>query len=57
MRAAAQDDPDALLNETLWTCDPILDDGFNCQSGIQLQAVINALRREAKLRGVPRKHS
>jgi heterodisulfide reductase subunit C len=57
MRAAANDDPTVLLNETLWNCDPILDGGFNCQSGIQLQAVINVLRREAKLRGVPRRHS
>ena len=57
MRAAAQDDPVALLNETLWNCDPILAGGFDCQSGIQLQAVINVLRREANLRGVPRRHS
>lgn len=56
MRAAAKDDPIALLNETLWKCDPILEGGFNCQSGIQLQAVINVLRREAKIRGVPRSH-
>ena len=57
MRAAAKDDPIALLNETLWNCDLILDGGFNCQSGIQLQAVINVLRREAKIRGIPRRVS
>ena len=56
MRAAAKDDSIALLNETLWNCDPILEGGFSCQSGIQLQAVINVLRREAILRGVPRGH-
>ena len=57
MRAAAKDDPTALLNETLWSCEPVFEGGFNCQSGIQLQAVINILRREAKIRGVPRRHS
>ena len=57
MRAVAKDDPTALLNETLWNCDPLLDGGFTCQSGIQLEAVIFALRHEAKLRGVPRRHS
>ena len=57
MRAAAEDNPTALQNETLWNCDPILEGGFYCQSGIQLQAVINVLRNEANLRGVPRRHS
>ena len=57
MRAAAEDNPTALQNETLWNCDPILEGGFICQSGIQLQGVINVLRCEAKLRGVPRRRS
>ncbi len=54
MKAAAKDDPTALRNETLWSGDPVFEGGFNCHEGIRLQDVINVLRHEAKLRGVPR---
>ena len=50
MRAAARDDPRALKNQTLATCDELLA-RVRCPSGIDIASVILALVREAELRG------
>ena len=50
MRAAARDDPRALDNQTLATCDELLP-RVRCPSGIDIASVILALVREAELRG------
>lgn len=51
MSAAARDDPRALNNRTLWTCDGVIESSSYCQAGIDLQAVIGVLRRMALERG------
>ncbi|MGD2058864.1 MAG: hypothetical protein PVI04_09035 [Anaerolineales bacterium] len=51
VRAAAQDDPIALDNQTLWNCDPVIEQNPACPSGLDRAAVIRALRQEAVLRG------
>jgi hypothetical protein len=48
----AHDDPKALTNQTLWNCDTLLEKGIHCQNGLDLSAVVTALRDEARLRGV-----
>jgi heterodisulfide reductase subunit C len=50
MQAAARDDPQAIENSTLWTCDDLLP-RVRCPSGIDIASVILALVREAELRG------
>jgi heterodisulfide reductase subunit C len=52
MRAASRDDPLALTNRTLWRCDDVLESSLRCPSGIDIPAVIHALRREAERRGL-----
>ncbi len=51
MQAAARDDPRALENSTLWTCDDLLP-RVRCPSGIDIASVILVLVREAELRGI-----
>jgi heterodisulfide reductase subunit C len=51
MQAAARNDPQALENSTLWTCDDLLP-RVRCPSGIDVASVILALVREAELRGI-----
>jgi heterodisulfide reductase subunit C len=52
IRAAARDDPIALTNDTLWNCDEALIRQPICQSGLDIYAVIQTLRFEAKERGL-----
>lgn len=51
IRAAARDDPRALTCATLWNCDAVLESGC-CQEGLDIPAVIQALRQEAAMRGL-----
>ena len=51
MQAVARDDERALTNRTLWACDGALASNPRCQEGIDIPAVIHALRQEAELRG------
>lgn len=51
-RAAAHDQPNALTNRTLWNCDKLLQNGLHCQNGLNIAAIVGALREEAHLRGV-----
>jgi heterodisulfide reductase subunit C len=51
-RAVAYDQPNALSNRTLWTCDKLLQNGLHCQNGLDIAAIVEALRKEAHLRGV-----
>jgi heterodisulfide reductase subunit C len=51
IRAALQNDPKALENDTLWICDPVLKDRPVCPSGLNRLIVIQALREEAAQRG------
>ena len=51
MQAAARDDPQALDNNTLWTCDDLLP-RVRCPSGIDIASVILVLIREGELRGL-----
>jgi heterodisulfide reductase subunit C len=51
MQAAARNDVRALTNRTLWACDSVLAAHARCQEGIDLAAVIRALREEALRRG------
>jgi hypothetical protein len=50
MQAAARNDERALRCRTLWSPSPSAS-GVRCQQGINVQAVMNALRAEAVLRG------
>jgi heterodisulfide reductase subunit C len=52
LRAAAHDQPKALTSRTLWTCDKLLQNGYHCQNGVDIAAIVGALRQEARLRGV-----
>lgn len=54
IRAAAQNDPAALQNDSLWNCDPVLESNPICPSGLDRLAVIHALRDEAMTRGCNR---
>jgi heterodisulfide reductase subunit C len=56
-RAAANDHTRALTSLTLWTCDKLLHNGLHCQNGLDLEAIIQALRDEASLRGIDPKTS
>ena len=51
-RAAAQDQSIALTNRSLWTCDKLLLNGIHCQNGLDIAAIVQALRDEARLRGI-----
>ncbi len=51
LQAAARDDLQALTNRTLWNCDRALADRPRCQEGIDIAAVMAALRQEARRRG------
>ena len=51
-RAASHDKPIALSNQTLWTCDKLLQNGLHCQNGLDIAAIVGALREEARLRGI-----
>ena len=50
IRAAARDDPQAVDNRTLATCDELLA-RVRCLSGVDIASVILALIHEAELRG------
>ena len=52
MRAAAGNAPIALENQTLWNCDTVIERDPVCPSGIDRSLVIQALREEARIRGV-----
>lgn len=52
VHAAVQDDPIALENQTLWNCDPMIEQNPICPSGLDRAAVVDALRQEAILRGL-----
>jgi hypothetical protein len=52
LQAAAHDDPKALTNRTLWSCDTLLEKKPHCQNGLDLLAVITTLRHEARIRGI-----
>jgi succinate dehydrogenase/fumarate reductase-like Fe-S protein len=54
VRAAAQNDPIALDNATLWNCDPVIEQNPVCPSGLDRTSVIQALREEALVRGYRR---
>jgi heterodisulfide reductase subunit C len=51
-RAVSHDQPQALTNRTLWTCDRLLHNGLHCQNGLDIRAIVGALREEAHLRGI-----
>lgn len=51
-QAAAHDHLRALTSQTLWTCDKLLLNGLHCQNGLDITAIVGALRQEALLRGV-----
>lgn len=51
MQAAARNDPEALTNRTLWTCDDLLGPHLLCPHDIDIAAVIITLAREAASRG------
>ena len=51
-RAASHDQPEALTNQTLWICDRLLHNGLHCQNGLDISAIMGALRQEAQLRGI-----
>lgn len=52
LRSAARNDERALTCSSLWNCEPFLDRPTPCQAGLDIPAVINALRREALRRGL-----
>jgi heterodisulfide reductase subunit C len=52
IRAAGRDDPIALTNDTLWNCDEALIRQPICQSSLDIYAIIQALRYEARARGL-----
>ena len=47
LRLAAHDDSRALTCASLWCCEPLLSARLKCQAGIDIPAVIRALRDEA----------
>ncbi len=51
-QAAVHDQSRALSNRTLWTCDKLLENGLHCQNGLDIPAIVGALRQEARLRGL-----
>ncbi len=52
MQTVIRDERRALTSQTLWSCDPIVNGSLRCRQGIDLPAVIAALRAEARLRGL-----
>ena len=51
LRLAARDDERSLGCASLWRCEPLLNDSTRCPAGIDIPAVIGALRKEALRRG------
>jgi heterodisulfide reductase subunit C len=51
LRYAATDDERAIVCDSLWSCEPLLGESLRCPSGIDVTAVVRALRREALRRG------
>jgi heterodisulfide reductase subunit C len=51
LQAAACNDPAALTNDTLWSCDDLLGSQLLCPHSIDIAAVIITLAREATSRG------
>lgn len=51
LQAAARNDPAALTNNTLWTCDDLLGPQMLCPNNIDIAAAIITLAREARSRG------
>lgn len=52
LQKAARNDPSVFKSSTLWHRDPMLRMDGKCQEGIDILRVIEALREEAKLRGI-----
>lgn len=52
LQAASRNDPIALTNDTLWACDDLLGPQLLCPHDTDIAAVIIALAREARSRGV-----
>jgi len=52
LQKAAQNDPSVFRSATLWHYDPTLHMDGRCQTGIDILRVIEAMREEAKLRGI-----
>lgn len=51
LQLASRNDPAVFTSQTLWNCDVVIEGSEQCQEGINLPRVIEALRTEAKLRG------
>jgi heterodisulfide reductase subunit C len=51
LRLAAVNDERAIVCDSLWCCEPLLDKAGRCPSGLDVPAVIRALRQEALRRG------
>jgi heterodisulfide reductase subunit C len=51
LRLAARNDEHALTCSSLWCCEPLLGKAGRCPAGIDVPAVIRALRQEALRRG------
>jgi heterodisulfide reductase subunit C len=51
LRYAAHDDERALACQSLWCCESLLAGLPRCPAGIDIPAIIHALRREALRRG------
>lgn len=51
LRLAAVNDERAIVCESLWCCEPLLGKTGRCPAGIDVPAVIRALRQEALRRG------
>jgi len=51
LRSAGRDELRALTCASLWACEPLLSPPPTCQAGLDIPAVIGALRREAIRRG------
>jgi heterodisulfide reductase subunit C len=55
LQAAARNDSIALTNDTLWACDDLLGPQLICPHNIDIPAVIIALAREARSKGLASK--
>jgi hypothetical protein len=52
LRLAAVDDRRALTCSSLWCCEPLLSTRLCCQAGLDIPAVVRALRDEALHQGL-----
>ena len=51
LRLAARDDERSITCDSLWRCEPLLEEAGRCPAGIDIPAVIRTLRQEALRRG------